>query len=123
MGYKSAEQRRRRYLRKKADPIWRERERKRLRRRKNRREHWAAPHRVAKSVERSRRWRAKYPGRVNAQAAARYAIEVGRLVRGVCAECGAVKVHAHHADYGKPLEVEWLCSRHHKLRHMEMGGA
>ena len=101
----------------------REKERERLRRRNNRREHWGRADRIAKSVERTKRWRASNPEKFKAQRQARYAIRVGRLVRGVCVEagCRAVKVHAHHEDYSKPLEVEWLCSRHHKARHMKKG--
>ena len=101
----------------------RERERERVRKRHNRREYWSRPDRVAKSVERSRRWRALYPERWAAAQAARYAIKVGKLKRGRCAECGAAKVHAHHEDYSKPLEVIWLCSRHHKRRHLGMSDA
>ena len=31
--------------------------------------------------------------------------------------CQELKVEAHHSDYSKPLEVVWLCSKHHKLVH------
>lgn len=32
--------------------------------------------------------------------------------------CGtSEKVHAHHHDYAKPLEVRWLCFRCHKASH------
>jgi hypothetical protein len=34
--------------------------------------------------------------------------------------CGSKKVHGHHEDYNKPLEVHWLCPKHHKARHKEM---
>lgn len=35
-----------------------------------------------------------------------------------CQECGvAKKVTAHHSDYSKPLDVEWLCYECHGLRH------
>ena len=35
----------------------------------------------------------------------------GEMVRpDSCSKCGAVgKVQGHHADYDKPLAVEWLC--------------
>src|SRR5690606_5034024 len=35
-----------------------------------------------------------------------------------CQECGAMgRLHGHHADYYRPLEVEWLCARCHHRRH------
>ena len=45
------------------------------------------------------------------------AIEKGTLVPGPCAKCGKAKVHGHHMDYTKPLDVVWLCSRHHADAH------
>src|SRR5262245_1452058 len=52
-----------------------------------------------------------------AHAAVRKAIKEGRLVREPCSICGAVEVEAHHWDYDQPLEVQWLCRRHHALAH------
>ena len=36
-----------------------------------------------------------------------------------CPACGVTgKMHAHHNDYSKPLDVEWLCDHCHRtLRH------
>ena len=45
------------------------------------------------------------------------AIKKGILVRQPCQECGLPNGDAHHKDYSKPLEVEWLCERHHMQRH------
>jgi hypothetical protein len=41
----------------------------------------------------------------------------GTLTSKPCEVCGTRKVHAHHDDYGKPLEVIWLCHSHHMARH------
>lgn len=47
----------------------------------------------------------------------RYAIRSGQLVKQPCQVCGDPKSQAHHDDYSKPLEVQWLCSKHHGERH------
>jgi len=44
----------------------------------------------------------------------------GRLKRMPCVICNNVKAQAHHEDYSKPLEVVWLCSKHHGERHYEI---
>ena len=46
------------------------------------------------------------------------AIRDGRIQRGPCEICGATeKVHGHHDDYSKPLDVRWLCEQDHLLWH------
>lgn len=32
-----------------------------------------------------------------------------------CASCG--RPHGHHPDYSRPLDVVWLCDKHHKEVH------
>lgn len=54
-----------------------------------------------------------------ARSAVTAAIASGRLVRQPCAECGLRKSEAHHTDYSKPLDVEWLCRKHHAKRHSD----
>ncbi len=41
----------------------------------------------------------------------------GELTPEPCEVCGAEKVDAHHDDYLKPLEIRWLCRKHHRLHH------
>ena len=45
------------------------------------------------------------------------ALRNGRLNRKPCEVCGATRVHGHHHDYSKPLDVRWLCPIHHKEYH------
>lgn len=56
-----------------------------------------------------------------ATAAVGKAIKNGTLKRMPCQVCGNPKVEAHHDDYDKPLEVMWLCQKHHRARHVELG--
>jgi hypothetical protein len=46
-----------------------------------------------------------------------HAIESGRLRPQPCEVCGRADAHAHHDDYLKPLDVRWLCSKHHAEWH------
>ena len=53
-----------------------------------------------------------------AREAARRAVRSGKLQRRPCQVCGDARSQAHHEDYSKPLDVLWLCSRHHiELHH------
>lgn len=63
-------------------------------------------------------WAKRNPEKYKAQNAVSNAIRDGRLERQPCRRCGA-KAHAHHADYSKPLEVDWLCARHHAMEHYD----
>lgn len=57
--------------------------------------------------------------RYRISARARGAVRRGELKRHPCEECGNQKSHGHHDDYGKPLEVRWLCAKHHRWEHMK----
>lgn len=45
------------------------------------------------------------------------AIKKGILIRKPCEVCGFAKADAHHDDYNKPLNVRWLCRKHHIKHH------
>ena len=85
---------------------------------------WARRHgRTERSRELTRvRRREEWKGgglKQRARMYARLAVFFGDLVEQPCARCGNPKVHAHHNDYAKPLEVEWLCSKHHGEVHRD----
>lgn len=60
--------------------------------------------------------RRAYKDREKNQARAKVyrAIRSGELIPQPCAVCAKVEnIEAHHWDYSKPLEVQWLCREHH----------
>lgn len=67
--------------------------------------------RIAKMV-------ASVPEKVRkARVATHNAVRRGKLVKLPCEVCGAEKSEAHHVDYNKPLDVRWLCRKHHADAH------
>jgi hypothetical protein len=71
------------------------------------------------------RARAKYiaenPDKRASHIAVGNAVRSGKLIKQPCEICGTDKVHAHHDDYSKPLQVRWLCPSHHFVHHKEHG--
>lgn len=62
-----------------------------------------------------RAWRLANPEKARAQRAVAWALKSGRLMRPVgCERCPNADVAAHHEDYSKPLDVQWLCSFCHR---------
>jgi hypothetical protein len=48
----------------------------------------------------------------------------GKIIPQPCEVCGTTSmVQKHHADYSRPLDVEWLCVEHHRERHGKQSGA
>ena len=59
--------------------------------------------------------------RYSARHAVLSAVRDGRLKKLPCEVCGDPKVHGHHDDYSKPLDVRWLCATHHAEHHRVHG--
>ena len=38
----------------------------------------------------------------------------GKIKKGSCLFCGDIKTQMHHPNYDEPLNIEWLCAKHHK---------
>lgn len=65
-----------------------------------------------------RRHRAENPDKYRARTAVSNALRDGRLSKKPCQMCGTTdRVQAHHHDYSKPLDVEWLCFACHRKDH------
>ena len=63
-------------------------------------------------------WRNKNPEARKAHNAVARAKRNGKLIPLPCEVCGSIyRIHAHHDDYAKPLEVKWLCAKHHIRLH------
>lgn len=84
-----------------------------------------AKERDEKREEYRKRWvknyhvqRERHPAKVLARKLLQASVKTGRVKRGFCAynmfDCVG-QIEGHHHDYGKPLEVKWLCSKHHRL--------
>ena len=52
--------------------------------------------------------------RQRARLLATYALRRGELVKKPCFRCGAKRSEMHHVDYYDPLNVIWVCRKHHR---------
>lgn len=55
----------------------------------------------------------------NARAFARVYQRRGLLLPKPCERCGSAQAEKHHEDYGKPLQVTWLCRACHLAEHRQ----
>lgn len=73
---------------------------------------------MLKSETRQTNWRRANPAKYSAHLAVQQALNSGKLDKKPCEVCGGATVDAHHDRYDEPLNVRWLCRRHHvKLHH------
>ena len=79
---------------------------------------YVAEHREA-DLEKSRRYKALNKDKVSCRNKLANAIRRGRIIRPLlCSKCEeAGKIVAHHHDYRKPFDVEWLCTKCHGVVH------
>ena len=95
--------------------------------RNERQEVYRAEHRYTVPVEKRREHRRKhyhkncktkeFKFQHSARRKVNTEIRAGRLVRQPCEVCNNPKSIAHHEDYNKPLDVRWLCGKHHAEVH------
>lgn len=58
----------------------------------------------------------RYPNRKRARDIARAAVKYGEIRWGTCivgGDCSG-RAEMHHDDYDKPLQITWVCRRHHR---------
>lgn len=79
--------------------------------------HDKTPERRRQRNETAKRMYKKYPEKWKARSLARFAVKKGIIIKKPCFFCGNKKVEGHHEDYKKPLEVIWLCKKHHTEKH------
>lgn len=48
------------------------------------------------------------------------AVRDGKISKKPCAKCGSLESDAHHENYYEPLNIIWLCKKHHGERHREI---
>ncbi len=77
------------------------------------------------SLEASRyKWVGKSPEKRAAHVILGNAVRSGRVEKPeFCSKCGKKeirhRIHAHHHDYTKPIDVTWLCAQCHKDEHKD----
>jgi hypothetical protein len=79
------------------------------------RKRFADPKRKANLIRYQRNSRKRNPEKNTARRLLNRAVATGKLFRMPCKHCGEVKTEAHHTDYSKPLDVEWLCFKCHRV--------
>ena len=63
-------------------------------------------------------YRSRNPNKKSAHNAVQSALRNGSMKKMPCEVCGSTtRIHAHHDDYEKQLDVVWLCHSHHMERH------
>lgn len=83
---------------------------------------WHKAHKHTEAFKESRRkssakWVKNNYKKYRAHFKLRDAILRGDIKRKPCEVCGEEKSDGHHEDYSKPLEIMWLCHKHHEEHH------
>ena len=103
---------------------YREREKRYYHRDPRKKEAIARYHQTEKGREKARQGKKRYskknPDKRAAHVILGNAVRDGRVIKPEsCERCGteSARIHGHHHDYAKPLEVEWLCPQCHTEAH------
>lgn len=81
----------------------------------------ATPEGKSAQARAGRKFIANNPEKRAAHVALNNAVRDGRIAKPLtCTKCGrdGVRIHGHHFDYSRPLDVDWMCSKcHYDLHH------
>ena len=55
--------------------------------------------------------------RKKARSILNHGIRDGKIKKMPCEVCGNKNSEAHHEDYNNPLNIQWLCFKHHRQLH------
>lgn len=73
--------------------------------------------RLAK-IKETKEWKKRNVYKTSAHKAVLRSVKSGKIIKTPCVVCGSTfRIHGHHEDYSKPLEVIWLCPLHHSRHH------
>ena len=64
--------------------------------------------------------RKRYPEKYKAREITRRAVKSGKIIKKCCKICKNINTEIHHPDYTKPLNVIWLCRKHHLALHRKL---
>lgn len=70
--------------------------------------------------EHTKKFKLQNPEKRKAHRAVEYALRTGKLVKAPCIVCGERNAETHHEDYSRPLDVMWLCRKHHAEHHEKL---
>lgn len=73
-------------------------------------------------IRASQAWQFRHPKQWEANRILSRALRLGWVQKTPCFICGATHVEGHHPDYDRPLDVVWLCVKHHKEIHFPPDG-
>lgn len=91
---------------------------------KARHERYRATEQGQKAVNKAKdKWLSLNPVKRAAHVILGNAVKNGIIKKpGFCEQCGGTgRIHGHHCDYSKPLDVMWLCPACHKAWHLKNG--
>lgn len=81
---------------------------------------WNAAHRDKTRLH-TKAWYQKNKHKDAAAKLVSRAVKKGMLVKTPCEKCGSKKdVRAAHNDYSNPLDINWLCKKHHMERYRRL---